>query len=115
MVGAARELGEAISNLNTPRINQYLHSHGCDFEFKVNVQSARYMGGVWERQIRSVCSVLNTLLDQAGSQLDDESFRTFTCEAASIINSRQLTMENLNDSLSPEPVIPNHLLIKKCW
>ena len=87
-VGAARELGEAISNLNTPCINQYLQSQGCDFEFKMNVPSASHMGGVWERQIRSVRSVLNTLLDQAGSQPDDESLRIFTCEAASIINSR---------------------------
>ena len=66
-VGAARELAEAIRNLDTPCISQFLQGQGCDFEFKMNVPSASHMGGVWERQIRSVRSILNTLLDQSGS------------------------------------------------
>ena len=33
------------------------------------------MGGSWERQIRTVRNVRNTLLNQSGTQLDDESLK----------------------------------------
>jgi hypothetical protein len=42
--------------------------------------SASHMGGVWERQIRTVRSVLSALLQSNGSQLDDELLRTLMCE-----------------------------------
>ena len=59
----------------------------------MNVPSASHMGGVWERQIRSVRNVLITLLHKHGQQLDDESLRTFLIESAAIVNSRPLTVE----------------------
>lgn len=71
------------------------------------------MGGVWERQIRSIRSVLSGLLQQSGGQLDDESLRTFMCETAAIINSRPLTLENLNDATCITPLSPNNLLTGK--
>eukprot|EP00057_Strongylocentrotus_purpuratus_P027891 XP_011682365.1 PREDICTED: uncharacterized protein LOC105446797 [Strongylocentrotus purpuratus] len=71
------------------------------------------MGGVWERQIRSIRRVLETLLYEAGQQLDDESLRTLMNEAAAIVNSRPLTVDNLNDPTHPEPLTPNHLLTMK--
>lgn len=111
-VGATREFREAVGEMDTSRVTRFLQNKGCDFQFKMNVPSASHMGGVWERQIRSVRSILNTLLDQSGTQLDDESLRTFMCEAASIINSRPLTVDNLNDPQSPEPLTPNHLLTR---
>jgi translation initiation factor 2 gamma subunit (eIF-2gamma) len=84
---------------------------GCDyFKFEMNVPTASHAGGVWERQIRSVRRVLATLMDQAGTQLDDESLRTLMCEAAAIVNSRPLTVANLNEPTAPEPLTPNHLL-----
>ena len=112
-VGAARKLAEAIRNLHAACISEFLQSQGCDFEYKMNVPSANHMGGAWERQIRSVWSILNTLLDQSSSQLDDESFRTFMCETACIINSRLLTVESFNYPLSLEPLTLNHLLNMK--
>jgi hypothetical protein len=71
------------------------------------------MGGVWERQIRTVRSVLSSIMEDFGSQLDDETLRTFLCETMATVNSRPLTVTNLNDPLSPEPLIPNHLLTMK--
>ena len=65
--------------------------------FKMNVPSSSHMGGVWERQIRSVRNVLAYLLYKHGTQLDDERLRTFLCESAAIVNSRLLTVENVND------------------
>lgn len=43
------------------------------------------MGGVWERQIRSLRNVLSSLMEHCGSHLDDEMLRTFMCEAAAIL------------------------------
>lgn len=38
------------------------------------------MGGIWERQIRSVRSVLSALLESNGKQMN-EALRTFMCKA----------------------------------
>ena len=71
------------------------------------------MGGIWDRVIKSVISVLSVLLQKQGAQLHDEALRTLMTEAENIINSRQLTVESLSDSASPEPIIPNYLLTLK--
>ena len=69
----------------------------CDWiDFQMNVPHASHMGGVWERQIRTERNVLIALLDSHGIMLDDESLRTFMVEAEAIVNSRSLTVENLN-------------------
>ena len=74
----------------------------CDwFEFKFNAPKASHMGGVWERQVRTVRSVLNSLLFKNGSHLNDESLQTFMCEAECIVNSRSLTFDNMS---SPDSV-----------
>lgn len=53
------------------------------------------------------------MLSQNGSQLDDDSFRTFLFEVASIINSRPLSALTVNDPSVVEPLTPNHLLTLK--
>ena len=63
------------------------------------------MGGVWERQIRPVPSIPASLMDHPGLQPDDESLRTLVCEAAVIVNSRSLSVDNLNDPKSLEPFV----------
>lgn len=52
-------------------------------------------------------------MDKCGLKLDDESFRIFTCETVAIINSRPLTVDNLTDQNSLEPLTPNHLITLK--
>ena len=115
-VGAENELKKALNELDDEQIRQYLLRENCDFDvfdFKMNVPSSSHMGGVWERQIRSVRNVLATLLYKQGTQLDDESLRTFLCESAAIVNSRPLTVDNVNDPASAAPLTPNHLLTFK--
>ena len=56
---------------------------------------------------------MNALIKQHGHRLDDESLRTFLCESEAIVNSRPLTVETLNDPLSPLPLTPNALLTGK--
>lgn len=113
-VGANNELREALSELDNDKIKRFLLKQDCDWvEFKFNVPKASHMGGVWERMIRTVRSVLSSLLDQHGSQLDDESLRTIMVEAENIVNCRPLTVDNLSDPTSPEPITPQQLLTSK--
>ncbi|KAL1268410.1 hypothetical protein QQF64_033773 [Cirrhinus molitorella] len=110
-VGAKNELEKGLMNLDKERISTYLASKQCDF--LMNVPEASHMGGVWERQIRTIRSVMNVVLAQAKGRLDDTSLRTFFYEAMSIVNSRPLTTNTLNDPKSVEPLTPNHLLTMK--
>ncbi|XP_060586927.1 uncharacterized protein LOC132742506 [Ruditapes philippinarum] len=113
-VGAERELANALSEMDISQVHRFLQKESCDFiEFKMNVPNASNMGGVWEGQLRSVRSILSSLLYHHGAQHDDESLRTFMCETAAIINSRPLSPQNLNDPLSSEPLTSNHLLTMK--
>lgn len=113
-IGAERELREALAEMDESKVERFLLSEGCDyFAFNMNVPHSSHMGGVWERQIRSVRSVLAGLLHLHGQQLDDESLRTFMSEVTAIINSRPLSAQNLNDAKSVEPLTPNHLLTMK--
>ena len=41
--------------------------------------------------------MLDALLRNNGTQLDDESLRTLMCEAEAIVNGRPLTVDSLND------------------
>ena len=100
--------------MDTRHLKQFLSTEGCDFiVFKMNVPSASHMGGVWERQIRTVRSILSSLLQDFGLQLDDEALRTLFCEAMAIVNSRPLSVSNLHDPFAPEPITPNQLLTMK--
>ena len=73
-VGAKNELQKAIAEMDKERIKQELLKDNCDWiQFRMNPPYASHMGGVWERQIRTVRGVLSGILDHHGHQLDDES------------------------------------------
>ena len=113
-MGASNELRKEVEQLNSKAVNNFLMQQDCDwFPFKFNAPSASHTGGSWERQIRTVRNALQPLLLQAGTQLDDESFRTFLTEVENIVNSRPLSIDNLSDPEYPEPITPNHLLTLK--
>lgn len=113
-VGAKNEFVAATSEFNQDKVKDFLTKNDCELiEFKFNVPHASHMGGVWERMIRSTRSVLSSLLNQLGEQLDDESFRTLMTEAENVINSRPLTVTDLSDPTAAEPLTPNHLLTGK--
>ncbi|KAJ8369824.1 hypothetical protein SKAU_G00098520 [Synaphobranchus kaupii] len=110
-VGAKNELAKAFKEVDKDRLTTYLAEKQCDF--LMNTPDASHMGGVWERQIRTVRSVLNSVLSQSAGRLDDASLRTFLYEAMSIVNSRPLTVNSINDPKSLEPLAPNHLITMK--
>ncbi|XP_077983962.1 uncharacterized protein LOC144438690 [Glandiceps talaboti] len=114
IVGANNEMIRALKEMDQEKIANFLLSQQCDWiEFKFNVPSSSHMGGIWERQIRTVRSVLEPLIHQAGPQLDDESLRTFMAEVQNIVNSRPVTIDQLSEAGAPEPLTPNHLLTMK--
>ena len=113
-IGAKRELREALNEMDQDKIKSDLLKRNCDWmEFNFNAPKASHIGGVWERQIRTLRSVLTALLEKNGSQLNDEALRTFMSEAEAVVNSRPLTSDNTTSSLSPEALTPNHLLTMK--
>jgi len=100
-----RELKEAVRSWNQAQISNHLTQN--NIEWKYNPPGASHMGGVWERQIRSVRKVLNSLLKE--QCLDDEALCTVMCQAEHIVNSRPLTAvsDDINDL---EALTPAHLL-----
>ncbi|XP_064080671.1 uncharacterized protein LOC135197542 [Macrobrachium nipponense] len=104
-----------------------------NIDWKLNPPMASHMGGVWERQIRTIRKVLSALFYNHGTRLDDESFRTLLCEVEYIVNSRPITtcsddpddMEPLSLSqilhmkspkrLIPGPSQPEYVYSRKRW
>lgn len=107
-VAAERELREAIQQLDNDKIDRFLQPKGIKWIF--NSPAASHQGGVWERQIRSVRRILNSLLKEQA--MNDDCLHTVMCEVESIINGRPLTSvsDDVNDI---EPLTPNHLLLLK--
>lgn len=93
LIGAAKELKNALQEVDHAKIKEYLcHHSDADWliEWKPNLPTASHMGGVWERQIRTVRTILTSLTKEFGHVLDDESFRALLTEAECIVNSRHL-------------------------
>lgn len=93
------------------RLTAFLAEKQCDFS--MNAPHSSHVGGVWERQIQTVRSILCSTLSCSSGRLDDSSLWTSFYEAIAIVNSRPLTVDNLNDRNSLEPLTPNHLLTMK--
>jgi hypothetical protein len=109
-VGAERELQKAKLEMDQNRIQKELLHKGIDWKF--NVPTASHMGGVWERQIRTVRKILTHLSREFGERIDHESFRTLLCEVENIVNSRPLTFVS-NDTDDFNALTPSHLLTMK--
>jgi hypothetical protein len=100
-VCAAKEL-----NFDQRRIHNFLQERSVEWRF--NPPAASHMGGVWERQIRTVRKVLDGVTKQ--QTMDDEGLATLMCLVESIINGRPLTTVS-EDVKDLEPLTPNHLLL----
>ena len=98
-VGAQNELKKVVEEMDKGRFREELLKENIDWV--MNPAKASNYGGVWERQIRSVRSIMTALLEEHGRKLNDESLHTFMCEAEAIINSRLLTVDTISDPLSP--------------
>ncbi|XP_042222763.1 uncharacterized protein LOC121867073 [Homarus americanus] len=106
MVRAAKELKLAVKSWEQDdRLRGALLKADIDWVF--NPPAAPYMGGVWERQIRTVKKVLQAIV---GSQvLDDERLQTLFCEVEAIVNERPITPVP-NTPNEPKALTPADLL-----
>ena len=113
-VGVEGELKTALAEMDDGKITQELLSSNCDWiAFQMNVPHASHMGGVWERQIRTVRNVLTALMIGNETQLDDELLLTLMAEVEAIVNSRPLTCVRTTEADDPEPLSPSQILTLK--
>lgn len=71
LIGAGNELTKTMEEIDTNCLVTFLAGKQCDFVF--NAPHSSQTGGVWERQIRTVRSVLRSTLSQSSGRLDDSS------------------------------------------
>lgn len=107
-VGAKAELKGALDEWNHEQISNHLLQKEIEWVF--NPPASSHMGGVWERQIRTVRSILVSLSNQQA--FDDETLMTLFCVVEGIVNGRPLTKLS-DDPTDPLPLTPNDLLILK--
>ena len=105
-VGAEKVLREALQAFDSDILHRYCLQQNIDWHF--NPPAASHMGGAWERMIRSIRRILQSLL---GSQsLNDVGCLTLMAEVEGILNSRPLLPISFTD-YDQEPLTPNHILL----
>ena len=107
-VGAERELRNGLQAWEQEKIEGDLSEKGVRWIF--NTPTASHMGGVWERQIRSVRRILSRLVQE--QVMSSEVLTTLLVTAEGILNNRPLTAAS-SDPSDLEPLTPNHLLIHR--
>lgn len=110
-IGASRELKKAWKEMDHEKLKSKLVD--MEIEWVFNPPHASHFGGVWERLIRSVRTVLNGLLKRSECSLTSSSLRTLLYEVMTIVNSRPLSVESLEDPSGPIPLTPNHILTQR--
>ena len=108
LTGAEAELKRALKELDQSKIIAELRKRDIDWYF--NTPKASWMGGIWERQIRTTRKVLKAVVGL--QRLDEESLITFLCIAESIINGRPITKTSENPA-DLSSLTPNHLLLMR--
>ena len=105
LVGAERELCEAITAMEWEQIESLLLQKNITWRF--NVPGASHHGGTWERLIRSTRRVMLGLVKE--QTLSDVGLATLFAELESVLNSRPLTRSS-SDPNDLTCLTPNHLL-----
>lgn len=76
-----------MAELNYAKIQNAFIQDGIKWD--VNVPAASHQSDVWERLIRSIRSILVSVLKKQA--LEDEGLQTVLCEAEAILNDRAFT------------------------
>ena len=104
--GGERELRRHLEGWNQERINNALAPRKIEWLF--NPPFASHMGGVWERQIRTLRRLFAGLTGR--QQLTDEALHTLLVTAEGIVNNRPLA-EIPGEVGEIGALTPNHLLM----
>lgn len=110
-VGAKNEFKTALQELDIHRLSKFLSQKQRGFV--MNAPHSSHAGSMWKRQIKTVKSVLSAAPSPPQGRLNDASLKTLLYEAMAIVNSRPLTVDNLNCPDSLQPLTPNHLINMK--
>ena len=105
-IGASQELKRAVNEWNQNAISTHLLKREIDWHF--NPPAASHMGGVWERQVRTIRKVLMGVISQ--QTLNDEALMTLLTIVEGIVNNRPITRLS-DDPRDETPLTPNHLLL----
>ena len=110
-IGAEKELEKCMNEMDNKRIGDFLLEKRADWiVWKKNPPMSSYMGGVWERQIRSARTILSSLIRTHSMSLDEESLSTLFAEVEAIVNSRPMVVETINHVNSEVAISPSHFL-----
>ena len=105
LVGAERELREALSGLDRNGLRAFALDQGIRWRF--NPPTGSHFGGFFERQIRTFRKIWRSMPRQ---HVDEETLHTLFCEIEAIMNDRPLCYVSTG-SIGPEPITPAHLLL----
>ncbi|XP_061717583.1 uncharacterized protein LOC133525312 [Cydia pomonella] len=101
-VGSSREL----RTLHDNSVINYATNHKIDWRFIP--PASPFMGGAWERLVRTVKAALRSCL--TNRSLKEEVLSTLLLEAESIVNSRPLTYVPSSPD-APEAITPFHFIL----
>ena len=109
LCGADRELQQAVKELDQDVFHTWAVNRGI--RWKYNPPGASHHGGAWERLIRSVRQILQSILREQHLKVarSEEQLQTLMCEVESTLNSRPLTKVS-EDPKDLDVITPNHLL-----
>ena len=109
LVSGQREVKESIQCWNEASIGKFCRQLNIDWSF--NPPHSSHYGGVYEREIRTIRKVFNSLICELENKisLNDEMLVTLFCEIENILNSRPLNAVS-NDVNDLEVLTPNHIL-----
>ena len=84
-IGADNELKGPFEEMDNEKVQAFTQEFGGDWiKLKRNPPVVSYMGGVWERQIRSARRILSSLLQTHGKTFDEESLLILMVETEGI-------------------------------
>ncbi|KRX36653.1 hypothetical protein T05_13844 [Trichinella murrelli] len=107
---AASKLRQLWRHVDVDRVQRELVGHRIHWKFIT--ERAPWMGGYWERLVRSIKESLRKILGKA--LLDEEELRTTLCEVEASLNARPLTFVE-DEHHERHPLSPFQLLTGRAY
>ncbi|KRY20341.1 hypothetical protein T12_7788 [Trichinella patagoniensis] len=107
---AASELRQLWRHVDVDRVQRELVGHRIHWKFIT--ERAPWMGGYWERLVRSIKESLRKILGRA--LLDEEELKTTLCEVEASLNARPLTFVG-DEHHDRHPLSPFQLLTGRAY
>ena len=109
LCAADKELKSAMDDWNKKCLENYCQEQSIEWSFQP--PHASHFGGVFERHIRTIRKILNSMLWEHSNKikLTDDLLNTLLCEVENILNSRPLTAVS-TDYQEILPLTPNSIL-----